>query len=150
MFPYRMPRGLRDCETDTVKLASEGTARRYARFGIRRGRKDAKGQQSLESAATLTMGSMSLARFSTNLQRKIGLTNAFKSFFRDDSFKQCSKIAGFLRVLAGRAHACARARASEKLRATRFGTCRVPYNEALVRANRKDLAQGHVALLDPI
>ena len=89
------------------------------------------------------------ARFSTNLQRKIDLTNAFKSIFRDDSFKQCSKIAGFLGVLGGRAHACARARASEKLRATRFGTCRVPYHEALVRASGKDLAQGQVALLDP-
>ena len=43
----------------TVKLASEGTARRDARFGIRWGRKDAKGQQSLESAATLTLGSFS-------------------------------------------------------------------------------------------
>ena len=44
----------------TVKLVSEGTAIRDARFGIRRGRKDAKGQQSLESAATLTLGSFSL------------------------------------------------------------------------------------------
>ena len=45
--------------TNTVKLASEGTAIRDARFGIRRERKDAKGQQSLESAATLTLGSFS-------------------------------------------------------------------------------------------
>ena len=58
-------------------------------------------------------------------------------------------IAGFLGVLGGRAHACARARASEKLRTTKFGTCRVPYHEALVRASSKDLAQGQVALLDP-
>ena len=43
----------------------------------------------------------------------------------------------------------ARAHASEKLRTTRFGTCRVPYHEALVRASGKDLAQGQVALLDP-
>ena len=57
----------------------------------------------MESAATLTLGSMFLARFSTNLQRKIDLINAFKSFFRDDSFKLCSKIAGFLGVLGGRA-----------------------------------------------
>ena len=126
----------------TVKLASEGTAIRDARFGIRPGRKDAKGQQSLESAATLTLGSMFLARFSTTLQRQIDLTNAFKSFFRDDSFKPCRKIAGFLRVLGGRAHAGARARASEKLRTTKFGTCRVPYHEALVRASGKDRAQG--------
>ena len=78
------------------------------------------------------------------------MTNAFKTFFRDDSFKLCSKIVGFLGVLGGRAHACARARASEKLRATRFGTCRVPHHEALVRASGKDLAQGQVALIDPI
>ena len=81
---------------------------------------------------------------------KIDLTNTFKNVFRDDSFKLCSKLAGFLGVLGGRrAHACARARASEKLRATRFGTCRVPYHEALVRASGKDLAQSQVALLDP-
>ena len=49
----------------------------------------------------------------------------------------------------GRAHACAHARASEKLGATRFGTCRIPYHEALVRASGKDLAQGQVALIDP-
>ena len=93
--------------------------------------------------------------FSTNLQRKIDLTNGFKSFFRDNSFKLCSKIDEFLGVLGG-AHACARARASEKLdalgntlgalggraMATRFGTGRVPYHEALVRASGKDLAQG--------
>ena len=85
---------------------------------------------------------MFLARFSANLQRQIDLTNAFKSIFRHDSFKKCSKIAGFLGVLGGRAHACARARASKKLRATRIGTCRVPYHEALARASGKDLAQG--------
>ena len=132
----------------TVKLATVGTAGRDAWFGIRQGRKDAKGQQTLESAATLTSRSMFLARLSTNSQRNFDLTNAFKSIFRDDSFKQCSKIAGFLGVLGGRAHACARARTSEKLRATRFGTCHVPYHEALVRASGKDLAQGQVALLD--
>ena len=103
----------------------------------------------MESAATLTLGSMFLARFSINLQRKNDLTNAFKSIFRDDSFKQCSKLGEFLRVLGGRAHGCARARASEKIRTTRFGTCRVPYHEALVRASGKDLAQGQVALLGP-
>ena len=92
---------------------------------------------------------MCLAHFSTNLLRKMDLPNAFKTFFRDDSFKQCSKIAGFPGVVGGRAHACARACASEKLRATRFGTCRVPYHEALVRASGKDLAKGRVALLDP-
>ena len=92
---------------------------------------------------------MFLARFSTHLQRKIDLTNAFKSIFRDDPFKLCSKIAGFLRVLGGRAPACASARASEGLRATRFGTCHGPYHEAFVRGSGKDLAQGQVALIDP-
>ena len=92
---------------------------------------------------------MFLARFLATLKRKIDLTNAFKSIFRDDSFKQCTKIAGFLAVHGARTHDCARARASEKLRATRFGTCRVPCHEALVRASGKDLAQGQVALLDP-
>ena len=57
---------------------------------------------------------MFLVRFSRNVRRKIDLTNAFKSIFRDDSFKLCMKIAGFLGVLGVRAHACARARASEK------------------------------------
>ena len=92
---------------------------------------------------------MFLARFPTILQRKIDLTNAFKSIFRDESFKLCSKIAGFLGLLGGPAHACARARASEKLRATRFETCRVPYHEALVRASDKDLAQGQGSLVEP-
>ena len=93
---------------------------------------------------------MVLARSSTNLHRIIDLTNAFKNIFRADSFKPCSKSAGFLGVLGGRAHTCARACASEKLRATRIGTCHVPDHEVLVRASGKDLAQGHVALLDPI
>ena len=92
---------------------------------------------------------MFLGRFSTNLQRTFDLTNAFRSILRDDSFKLCNKIAGFLGVLGGRAHACARARARKKLRTTKFGTCCVPYHEALVRASGKDLAQGQVALLDP-
>ena len=39
---------------------------------------------------------MFLARFSANLQRQIDLTNAFKSFFRDDSFEPCRKTAGNL------------------------------------------------------
>ena len=90
---------------------------------------------------------MFLARFSANSKRKIDLKHAFKSIFRDDSFTQCSKIGDFksldslgstLGTLGGRA------------RTTKFGTCRVPYHEALVRASGKDLAQGQVALLDPI
>ena len=67
------------------------------------------------------------------------LSNAAKSL---DSF-------GFLGGACTPARAPARARASEKLRTTKFGTCRVPYHEALVRASSKDLAQGQVALLDP-
>ena len=43
----------------TVKLATEGTAGRDAWFGIRWRRKMAKGQQSLESGATFTLGSFS-------------------------------------------------------------------------------------------
>ena len=39
---------------------------------------------------------MFLARFSANLKRKLDLTNAFKSFFRYDSVKLCSKIAAIL------------------------------------------------------
>ena len=39
---------------------------------------------------------MFLARFLGKVQRKIDLTNAFENIFREDSFKQCSKIAGFL------------------------------------------------------
>ena len=54
---------------------------RAARFGI---------------GAAPTLGSMLWARFSSNLHRKIDLTNAFKSFFRDDFFELCSKIAGIL------------------------------------------------------
>ena len=92
---------------------------------------------------------MFLARVSTNRRRNIDLTNAFKSIFRHHCFKLCSKFPGFLGVLGRRAHACVRACASEKRRATRFGICRIPYHEALVRASGKDLAQGQVALLDP-
>ena len=80
-----------------IKLATVGTAGRDVWFGIRWRRKTAKGQQSLESGATLTLGSMFLARFSKKLQPTMNLTNAFESYFRDDSFEQCSKIAGFLR-----------------------------------------------------
>ena len=54
---------------------------------------------------------MFLALFLTNLEQKFDLTNAFKSILREDSFKLCSKIAGFLGVLGGRARACARASA---------------------------------------
>ena len=64
-----------------------------------------------------------LACFSTLLRRQIDLINAFKSFFRLNSFKPCSKIAGFLgkRGLGFLGGARARAHAREKLRATRPG-----------------------------
>ena len=39
---------------------------------------------------------MCLARFLEIVHRKIDLTNAFKTFFRDDSLKLCTKIAGHL------------------------------------------------------
>ena len=54
---------------------------RAARFGI---------------GAAPTLGSMFLAHYLTSLHRKMNLINAFKSFFRDDSFKLCSIIAGLL------------------------------------------------------
>ena len=69
---------------------------------------------------------MLVARFSLNLQRKTDLTNAFKSFFCDDSLSYAAKSLHSLFLFGGgRAHACARAHASEKLRTTRFATCRV-------------------------
>ena len=74
---------------------------------------------SLGIPADPTLGSMFLACFSTNLQRKIDLTNAFKSIFRDDSLQPCSEIAGFvgkqgLGLLGG-----ARARAPTRVRSSR-------------------------------
>ena len=70
-----------------------------------------------------------------------------KAFFATILLSHAAKS---LDSFEGHAHTCTRARASKKLRATKFGTCRVPYHEALVRANGKDLAQGQVALIDPI
>ena len=72
-----------------------------------------------------------------------------KAFFATILLSSAAKSLDDLEFLEGRAHACARARASENLRTTRFGTCCVPYHEALVRASGKDLAQGQVSLLDP-
>ena len=119
----------------TVKLASEGTAIRDARFEIRRGRKDAKGQQRLESAATLTLGSMFLARLSTNLQRRVDLTNAFKSFFRDDSYKLCTKIAGIL--------------GKQGAKRRKVWNLPRPLPEPFLRTAGKGPAQGQVALIYP-
>ena len=38
----------------------------------------------------------------------------------------------------------------KRARPTKFGTCRVSYNDVLVRASGKGLAQGKVALINPI
>ena len=95
---------------------------------------------------------MLLARFPTNLWRKIELTYAFESFFRDDSFKPCIKIAGFLGkqglgVLGG-ARARGRPRARE---ANGHKAWKLPQTlkEPLIRSSGKSLAQGQVALIDP-
>ena len=72
-----------------------------------------------------------------------------KPFFATILLSSAAKSLDSLGVLGGRAHACAGVCASEKLRTTKFGTCRVPYHEALVKARGKDLAQGQVALQDP-
>ena len=92
---------------------------------------------------------MFLGSFFGKVTTKNRFDQCIQHIFRAVSFELCSKIAGFLGVLGWLAHACARSRASEKLRAARFGTCRVPYHEAPVRASGKVLAQGQVALIDP-
>ena len=76
-----------------------------------------------------------------------------KAFFAtirlSNAAKSLDSLGNTLGALGGRAHACARACASKKLRTTKFGTRPIPYHEALVRASGKDLAQGQVALLHP-
>ena len=79
---------------------------------------------------------MCLARFSANLQQQIHS----KAFFATILLSCAAKLLDSLGFLGG-VRTPARARASEKLRTTSFGTCRVPYHEALVRASGKDLAQ---------
>ena len=74
----------------------------------------------------------------------------FATILLNNAAKSLDSLGNTLGVLGGRAHACARAWASEKLRTTKFGTCCVPYHETLVRASGKDLAQGQVSLVDPI
>ena len=70
-------------------MASELSKPKYCQVGlVRAAHKDRKSWNPPEA--------MFLARFSTNIPRKIDLTNAFKSLCRDDSFKPCSKIAGYL------------------------------------------------------
>ena len=92
---------------------------RAARFGI---------------GAAPTLGSMFLPRVSTNLQPAIDLTNAFKSFFRDDSFKLCSKIAGTL--------------GKQGAKGRKVWNLPQPLPESVLRAAGKSLAQGQVALTD--
>ena len=78
---------------------------------------------------------MFFARFSQNLSRKIDLTNTFKSFFHDDSFKLCSKIAGFL--------------GKQGAKGCKVWNLLLPLPEPFLRAAGKGLAQGQVALIDP-
>ena len=81
-----------------------------------------------------------------------------KAFFRDDSIKPCSKIAGFLGKqglgFLGGARARAHAQARENLRAQEakgHKACNLPQTlkELLIRSGGKSLAQGQVALIDP-
>ena len=89
---------------------------------------------------------MFLARFSTNV-------HAFKSFFRDDSFKPCCKIAGFLGKQGLGCLGGARMRARPRAREAKGqNALNLPWTlkEPLIRSGGKSLAQGQVALLDPI
>ena len=110
---------------------------------------------SLGIPADPTLGNMFLARFSTNIQRLIDLTNAFKNFFRDDSFKPCSKIAGFLGkqglgFLGGaRARSPARPRTREA-KGHKVWILPRSLPEPFLRAAGKWFAQGQVALIDSI
>ena len=61
----------------------------------------------------------------------------FATILLSNAAKSLDSLGNKLGALGGRA------------RTTKFGTCRVPYHEALVRASGKDLAQGQVSLLDP-
>ena len=83
-----------------------------------------------------------MALFSTHLHRKIDLSNAFKSCCRDDSFKSCSKIAGFLgKQRLGFLGECA----CEKLRSAglEFAT---DLKRAVNKVSDKSLAQGQAVL----
>ena len=62
----------------------------------------------------------------------------FATILLSNAAKSLDSLGNTLGALGGRA------------RTTKFGICRVPCHEALVRARGKDLAQGQVALLDPI
>ena len=62
----------------------------------------------------------------------------FATVLLSNAAKSLDSLGNTLGALGGRA------------RTTEFGTCRVPYHEALVRASSKDLAQGQKALLDQI
>ena len=60
----------------------------------------------------------------------------FVTILLSNAAKPLDSLGNTLGALGGRA------------RTTKFGICRVPYHEALVRASGKDLAQGQVALID--
>ena len=66
-----------------------------------------------------TLGSVFLACSFTNLQRKMNLTNAFKSFFRDDSFKLCNKSLDSLKNSAWGSGG----RARKRLRSAKLAIC---------------------------
>ena len=78
---------------------------------------------------------MFLARFSRNLYRKIDVTNAFKTFYRDNSFKLCSKIAGIL--------------GKHGAKGRKVWNLPRPLPEPFLKAAGKGFAQGKVALTDP-
>ena len=72
-------------------------------------------------------------RFSTPLQRKIDSADASKSFFRDDSFELCRKIAGILETHGAKGR--------------KVWNLLQPLPELFLRAAGKGLAQGQVALI---
>ena len=113
---------------------------------------------SLGIPAGPTLGSMFLAWFWTHLQQKHDLTNAFQNFYRDNSSKPFSKVAGFLGkqglgFLGGaRARTRARMRARPRtLEAKGHKAWSLPrtLKEPLIRSSGKSFAQGQVALPDP-
>ena len=116
------------------------------------GAKGAKGRKSWNPRGPY-LGKHVFGLFFTNLHQKLDLTNAFKSFFRDDSFEPCSNIAGSLgksldpREAALGVRGGARAREAKGHKAWNLPrTLKKP----LVRSGGKSLAQGQVALIDLI
>ena len=88
---------------------------------------------------------MFLARFSTNLPRKIDLTNAFKSFFATILLSRAAKSPNSLgNRVRGPWGVRARARAPPRL----WNFPR-PLPEPFLRGAGKGLAHGQVAIIDP-